>query len=130
MNENGCERCGHCCIVFVNIPLTKEEVDEELYAKKWGPSILDTCPPFIQWQGSLNKSGWMVIRTKVFISELGREVFACVYWDPKSRECLIFEDRPQVCRGFDCHEKERDAYVREVWGILEKGERDRDCLHA
>lgn len=122
MNENGCRHCGHCCIVYRNIPLTKEEVAEGIYAK-----ARNSVPSEYWKRFSLRE--WVVMRAKAFDSELGREVFACVYWDPASRECLIFEDRPQTCRGFDCDDKHKGAYARAVWHLLEE-EIDMECLHT
>jgi len=124
MNGNGCRRCGHCCIVYMNITLTKEEVAEGLYVNKRGASS------FRGHRETLDLSKYVVMRARVLVSELGREVFACVYWDPESRECLIFEDRPQVCRGFDCNDNHKGAYGRAVWDILEEAEIDMECLRA
>lgn len=123
MSENGCGCCGHCCIVYMNIPLAKEEVAEGLYAKKRRSSI------YSKYRERFSLSKWVVMRGKAFDSELGREVFACVYWDPESRECLIFEDRPLVCRQFNCDDKRRGYYVRSVWRVLNEG-MEMPCLHA
>ena len=120
---NRCRRCGHCCVVYMNIPLAKEEAAEELYAKKRRSSIHS------KYRERFGLSEWVVMRAKAFDSELGREVFACVYWDPASRECLIFEDRPQVCREFDCDDKCKGYYVRAVWRALNEG-MEMECLCA
>lgn len=122
-SKNGCKHCGHCCIVYGNIPLTKEEVAEGLYAKK------RRSPKYSRYRKRFGLSKWVVVRGRVFDSELGREVFACVYWDPASRECLIFEDRPQVCRGFDCDDKNKGYYVHAVWRALNEG-MELECLEA
>jgi len=68
------------------------------------------------------------MRGKSFSNELGCEVFACVYWDSISKECLIYKDRPLVCRGFDCNDNQRGAYVRAMWGLLKEGMK-MDCLY-
>jgi len=120
MSKNGCRRCGHCCVVYMNIPLAKEEATEELYTKKRRSSM---------YRERFSLSEWVVVRARAFDSELGHEVFACVYWDPASRECLIFEDRPQVCREFDCDDKCKGSYARTIWKRLKEG-MEMECLHA
>ena len=70
-----------------------------------------------------------MMRGKVYDPELKREIFACVYWDPLTRECLIYEDRPTVCRMYKCDIPEV-AKVHQIWESMEKGKEDPLCLDA
>lgn len=119
MAKKSCRRCGRCCIVCSDIGLTREEVREGLYPKRRRNTKGDTNG----W------SKWIMMRGIVCEPELKREIFACVYWDPLTRECLIYEDRPTVCRIYKCGER-RAAKVHRIWLAIDKGKEEALCLIA
>ena len=67
------------------------------------------------------------MRGAVYEPQLKREIFACVYWDPMTRECLIYEDRPTVCQEYKCID-ERLSNVHQTWFGIEEGKEEALCL--
>ena len=84
------ERCGKCCIIFNQIPLTFKEIVSGRFRTKWnGDGVSCT--------GTLHS---LALENK-FIPELGSIINVCVYYDPKERACAIYNNRPEICRVFD-----------------------------
>ena len=70
-----------------------------------------------------------MMRGIVYEPELKREIFACVYWDPRTRECLIYEDRPTVCQMYECVD-DIAAKVHGIWKEISEGKENALCQHA
>ena len=122
MAEKGCTRCGRCCIVCTDIQLTREEVHERLYPKKRRNHQ--------RRKDSANGwSKWIMMRGLIYEPELKQEIFACIYWDPVTRDCRIYEDRPTVCQMYKCV-NDITGKVHGIWkGIKERPE-EALCLDA
>jgi len=114
-----CAHCGRCCIVCTDIQLTREEVREGLYPKRRRNTSKE--------KDTNGWSKWIMLRGRVYEPELRREIFACVFWDPLTRNCLIYEDRPVVCRMFKCMEKEAPR-VHSIWLKIKKRKLEALCL--
>lgn len=116
-----CNQCGHCCVICTDAQLTKQEAKENLYAMqpRNGKGKLD------DWSNKI------LMRSRIFDSELRREIYACVYWNPAIRKCLIYEDRPDVCRQFDCKGilAQMTTDVRKYWRELKAGNNEFLCLN-
>lgn len=119
MANKSCRRCGRCCTVCTDIQLTKEEVREGLYAKRRRNGSGDTHG----W------SKWIIMRGVVYEPQLRREIFACIYWDPLTRDCVIYADRPTVCQMYKCAEP-KQTKVHRIWLALDKGKKEALCLEA
>jgi len=108
--KNECLKCGKCCIVCTDAMLTKEEVASEKYKHQKR-----------NYKGKLN--GWsnqILKRKKAYIKELDKDVFMCCYFDPVKKLCTIYNERPMVCRGFDC-KKTISPSVHKIWNdVLNK----------
>ncbi len=118
MAKKDCRRCGRCCIVCTDIRLTREEADSGRYEMQ--PQHRSAKGP--GW------SKWIMMRGLVYEPKLKREIFACVYWDPVTRDCRIYEDRPVVCRTYECV-GEMLSNVHQAWFRIEEGE-EALCLDA
>jgi len=116
--EKSCQHCGRCCIICTDIRLTKEEADSGRYEMQaeHKPSKREG------W------SKWIIMRGAMYETELKCNIFACVYWDPRTRECLIYEDRPIVCQTYKCVD-EMLSNIHQTWFGIEKGE-EALCLDA
>lgn len=121
MAQKDCRRCGRCCIICTDIQLTREEVREELYPKRRRHRPKDD--PVRGW------SKWIMMRGIVYEPTLKREIFACVYWDSVTRDCLIYEDRPTVCKMYECVE-DITGKVHGIWKGIDKGTEEALCLDA
>jgi len=121
MAQKDCRRCGRCCIICTDIQLTREEVRESLYPKRRRNGAKGD--PTQGW------SKWIMMRGVTYEPELKREIFACVFWDPLTRLCLVYEDRPTVCQMYKCVEK-RYAKVHRVWLGIKKRKKEALCLDA
>ena len=102
-------KCGLCCIVSTTIYLSIDEVRSGKYnmqkfyhkqdAKGWGNKTLK--------------------KIKKFIPELGKKVYCCFYFEPKKKDCTIYDDRPYVCRHFNCKKRNKIKFGK-IWaGVLE-----------
>jgi len=118
MAKEECRRCGRCCTVCTDIQLTKEEVREGLYAKR------RRNKPYSDLMGW---SKWILMRGVVYEPQLRREIFACIYWDPLTRDCLIYADRPTVCKAYNCPD-EGAVKVHRIWLAISKGKEKALCL--
>jgi len=121
MKEKDCRRCGRCCIVCTDIALAPEEVREGLY-----PKSHRNKPHGKEIKGW---SKFIMMRSVVYEPELKREIFACVYWDPVTRDCVIYADRPLVCQIYKCSD-EGVAKVHRIWLAINKGKETALCLEA
>lgn len=121
MREKDCRRCGRCCIVCTDIALTHEEAREGLYPKRHRNK-----PRKAEMKGW---SKWIIMRGMVYEPKLKREIFACVFWDPATRDCLIYEDRPVVCQMYKC-DIPAVAKVHRIWLGIGKGKEEALCLIA
>jgi Fe-S-cluster containining protein len=120
MAKDKCRRCGRCCTICTDIQLTKEEVREGLYYKR------RRNKPHSDLHGW---SKWILMRGTVYEPQLRREIFACIYWDPRTRDCVIYEDRPTVCQMYNCPD-EGTAKVHRIWLGIGKGKETARCLIA
>ncbi len=120
MAEKDCTKCGRCCIVCSDIQLTREEVREELYPKRRRNK---------PHSDSMGWSKWIMLRGKIYEPQLKREIFACVYWDPMTRDCLIYEDRPTVCQEYECVD-EISGRVHGIWREIKEKKEEALCLEA
>lgn len=94
--EYNCERrCGICCIVTTCIRLAKWEYKEGNY---------DTV-----MISKIRHKGWSrhVLRQKEVEIPGSGKVFACIYYDPKTKQCEIYDRRPWACRTFNCDDSSR-----------------------
>ncbi len=125
MAKKDCTRCGQCCIVCTDIQLTREEVREGLFAKRQRNRPITGNPPD-GW------SKWIIMRGAVYEPKLKREIFACVYWDPLTRDCVIYADRPTVCKMYDCYDmlNQTAQTVSRIWASINKGKQEALCLEA
>jgi len=77
-----CDKCTHdyaCCTVFP-VQLTKEEAERFAH---------DVLP----------RSQTLVLKR--------RPSGGCIYFNPDSRKCAIWDTRPKTCREYDCHKDPR-----------------------
>lgn len=88
-----CKRCGSCCSLF-DVPLTSKECERLSHDYSDGIPVIRMGT--ISYNGSL--------------------VRVCVYFDNKLNECTIYEERPEVCRLFDCRGTMQDG-ARHFFGI-------------
>lgn len=117
---NKCKHCGRCCIVCTDIQLTKEEKCGNQYK-------------MIPRRSKNRLGGWsnMILeRKQIWCEELKRPVFACFYFDQYTKKCSIYEDRPMVCRMFDCVERAEmtKLNIQKIWHKLREGNEDYYCL--
>ena len=122
MGDKDCRRCGRCCIICTDIQLTREEVREGLYPKRKRTRPAGDNPPN-GW------SKWILMRGLIYEPKLKREIFACVYWDPVTRDCRIYEDRPTGCQMYKCPDKGA-AEIHRIWTGISKGKKEALCLDA
>ena len=88
------KRCGKCCIIFNQIPLTFKEIVSGRFRTKWngnGDGDGGSCTG--TWHS-------LALESK-YIPEIGRILDVCVYYNPKERACSIYNNRPEICRVFD-----------------------------
>ena len=67
-----CQGCGGCCYLVVELEEGEQVPDDRTTIHEDGARVLQQ-----------------------------RDDYACVYLDPESRLCTIYEQRPQVCRDFE-----------------------------
>jgi Fe-S-cluster containining protein len=120
MAEKDCRRCGQCCTVCTDIQLTHEEVREGLYYKR------QRNKPYGNLKGW---SKWIIMRGMVYEPQVKRELFACIYWDPVTRDCVIYEDRPLVCQQYKCVD-DITGKLHRIWRGINKGKETALCLIA
>ena len=79
-------RCGRCCEVMI-VEASFRDAERE-------PRIAETGSPLCDDMrtGVKEQIGWL----------LGRTDGHCVFFDPATRLCTIYETRPLACRIFDC----------------------------
>lgn len=83
------KRCGSCCIVAQFIGLTKAEVKSKRYKMKKSRS-------------KRHISDFEIVRKLVYIPKVAGNKLICFYFEPKTRECLIYDHRPLGCKHFNC----------------------------
>ena len=114
---NKCSGCGHCCVVFNLIPVSKLEVEmKKLEVDK----VKDLFP---NYEGECELR---LKRKRVFWGTMGRWVYVCQYFDVDTRLCRVYRNRPDVCRRYDC---EGDERCTSEWEMLCRGEKAQ-CLLA
>ena len=84
-----CTKCGNCCIAYERIPLTFEEAESKRY------SIITPVEEGLSARLTLKP---------IYFAEWDATIQVCIYFAEKTRECLIYEDRPKVCRKYFCTE--------------------------
>jgi Fe-S-cluster containining protein len=87
-------RCGLCCIVVSSVRLAKWEHELGIYDVVLVPKSR-TGDRHRDWSR-------YVLRQKVIELPPHGKILACVYFDPESKSCEIYERRPEVCRTFNC----------------------------
>lgn len=84
-----CGSCTACCDGWQIVPLTTGDL--------------------------ARKNDWRTNRSAPGLSLLAHTANGdCVYLDGDGK-CSIYEDRPEVCRMYDC----RDAYLKNIGGLAE-----------
>jgi Fe-S-cluster containining protein len=103
-------RCAECCKRLI-IEATVEDAEREpLIAEKGSPIY---AHPELTESGKPELEGYMLNGGK-----------GCVFLNPETSLCGIYETRPLSCRLFNCDGEDRDRLVQ--LGILPpKGERER-----
>ena len=107
-----CRRCGKCCIICTDVNLTNEEVASDCYKMQAHTSSIKS--------GAV-KQGWsdkVLKQEEKFIPILGFDYDVCIYFDPEKIECLIYDDRPEVCRSFDCSDLIYSQAIFKEWDSL------------
>ena len=116
-------KCGLCCIVCTEIYLSIDEVESGKYKmqrQQHEPSI----------KGWGDKS---LKKVKKFVPELGGKTYCCFYFEPKTKACLTYDDRPYVCRQFNCRRTKRFK-PQGIWAAVLDGKKAIDlggirCIH-
>ena len=111
-------KCGLCCIVSTEIYLSIDEVEAGKY--KMQKQCHD--PGGTGWGDKSLK------KVKKFIPELGAKTYCCFYFEPKTKSCLIYDDRPYTCRQFNCNScsSEKGFSFQEIWAAVLAGEKTID----
>ena len=82
-----CSRCCHCCGPLLPLKLREAQKMKELYkTNEYVRSVVDRNCTIIE-----NEHGGHNIN------------LCCPFADLVNRKCSIYEDRPEVCRVFRCH---------------------------
>ena len=81
-----CNKCGSCCLLGGNIELTEQDVS---YIKDFAPK-----PKGLNWNVVIlpceHHKGFYHFK----------RFFPCMFWDPSSKLCRIYEFRPDACRKY------------------------------
>jgi Fe-S-cluster containining protein len=102
-------------MVCTEITLTKEEYKSKDY------KMSKSHKKFIR---NNIKNGWSGKRLKYkakYIPELNRLKKVCFYFEPYLKECLIYDNRPEVCRSWNCRKKDlldNGKQVKKIWKKL------------
>ena len=92
---NKCIKCGMCCVAYKLIPLISKEVASGIY------EVTKTEHPS------------SVIKTKsVYFKEWDATLDVCIYFDENTRECIIYDHRPKVCKKHFCDRNSKVEYGR------------------
>lgn len=112
---NKCTECGHCCVIFNYVAMSKFE------AEMRGLKVEEMSKIFPDPEGGQRKRGGMLRlkRKRVFWGAIGKWVYICEYFDIDTRLCSVYYNRPNICRKYDC---ERDQRGRAEWEKLFRGE--------
>lgn len=113
---NKCTECGHCCVVFTHVAISEFE------AKLRGIKTESIKKHYPKHKG---KKELRIKRKEVFYGPLGYTVFICYYFDLDTRLCSIYQNRPDICRKYNC---EWDPKVRPEWEALIRGD-SAQCLY-
>ena len=124
-----CVKCGHCCTnqkIIVNLThkdLFRLEREFNLKGKDLLPFI-----GFYLVEGdySEEKIVFPPIKTTKGNAYLGLKKTNegyCIFLEPKSKVCLIHENRPQICRTFPFTYNMKNGWLS--WGISEAA---KDCI--
>lgn len=105
MPNNECKKCGRCCIVIPEVRLTREESYSDIYLSRNIP----------------NKKQHILMRKMFYCQELNKIVFCCIYLDVEKMLCGIYEDRPKVCRIYNCMDKRYTTQVHKIWKEMKEG---------
>ena len=116
-----CLGCGICCknitqtneegeeIVSKKIPIYPEEADRlETIADLRKVDDLRILEDFVFADKKTQRI--LVVRYKYMLKE-GQY---CVFSDPQTRKCIIYENRPLVCRGYPIAMRDIDAFNTEI----------------
>lgn len=116
-----CLGCGICCknitqtnedgeeIVSKKIPIYPEEADRlEAIADLRKVDDLKIVEDFVFADKKTQKI--LVVRYKYML----KEGEYCVFSDPNTRKCTIYENRPLVCRGYPIAMRDIDAFNTEI----------------
>lgn len=97
-----CKRCGHCCILFPTVILTPQEIASERY--------------------KINKQAFdgdiRLQRRSKWIPELAERRGVCIYYNPKTKLCMIHKWKPTVCKRIDCGGTQH----QKTWEAARKGD--------
>jgi Fe-S-cluster containining protein len=106
------EKCGICCIVNTTIYLSIDEVESNKYEMQ-------------RFHHKQDIKGWgnkTLKKVKKFIPELNKPAYCCFYFEPKTKDCTIYDDRPYVCRQFNCR-KTVKAKLNKIWADVLKSKK-------
>jgi Fe-S-cluster containining protein len=78
-----CEKCGKCC---TNKTICLNDQDIEKISKRYSL-------PFFK----IRTTGVKIMHWKQHQNE-----YLCVFLNPITKQCGIYEDRPQVCKEYKC----------------------------
>ena len=99
MTEFNCnKRCGICCIV-TNASLTVEEYKSKKY------KMAKTYKKFIKENIRDGRSGKSIKKRAKYIPQLNKLQKVCYYFDPYEKECIIYDERPSLCKAWDCSQE-------------------------
>ena len=80
-----CKRCGECCLRMI-IEIDQDDIDRE-------PMLAGYVRPIKNpFSGKPDGAGWGFAAT---------HVEGCPMLDEKTRECMLWDTRPRVCRQFE-----------------------------
>jgi len=113
-----CTECGHCCVIFNLVRISKFE------AKLRGLKTERTKSFFPEYE---DKNELRLKRKRVFWGAIGKWIYVCEYFDIDTRLCSIYQNRPDICRKYVwC---EQDKRVQSEWEALIRGE-NAQCLRT
>lgn len=107
-STNGeCQNCNACCTV--NLPLTRSEYK---YFKKLININIRGIRDFYK-----------------LVKEKGKYFLLCPFTNLKTKQCIIYDDRPSICKIYHCHNKGNEILKNyDIAMSSQRKHRLKDCL--
>lgn len=94
-SQYNCSECpAYCCSVYERVQVTKQDMQQ--IARHFGLDIRKATARF-----TTEYNGGRILRRKA------DPIFgqACKFLNPETRQCMIYDARPHVCRDFPAHRR-------------------------